>query len=210
MRRDVFATLRRGLDNTVANWHLIAVRVAEMFLFGMIAAIAAIIIIVPIAVSIGIELAHIASPEDLLEAMETLARQWVLLVWIFVAVSVLLIVFVALHAFVEAGCARVYVDGERVAGPGDQGVRARFRVFSMDRWWAGGRDGWWAVFWIYNFAWGLAGLVPPVSPPPPPPLMLVFPGAPPAVATTGCAGVVVTKVLMILGVVVTESGRGHA
>ena len=52
MRRDVFATLRRGLDNTLANWHLIAVRVAEMFLFGAIAVIAAIVILVPIVVSI--------------------------------------------------------------------------------------------------------------------------------------------------------------
>jgi hypothetical protein len=72
---------------------------------------------------------------------------------------------VIIHSFLEAGCARVYVDGDRVAGAEVKGSVSRYRVFSMAKWWAGAVDGWWPVFWMYNIAWGAAGLiilVPPV------------------------------------------------
>ena len=36
------------------------------------------------------------------------------------------------------------------------GPRARFSVFSMERWLAGAKDGWWTLFWIYNVAWAAA------------------------------------------------------
>ena len=210
MRRGVFDTLRRGFDNAVANWGLIVVRIAEMFLFGLIAVIAAFAIVVPILVSIGIQFANITTPDDLVEAMFTLMQQWMLLVWALVAVGVLLIVFVALHSFVDAGCARVYVDGERMAGPAVEGPRTRFRAFSMERWWAGGRDGWWQVFWIYNFAWGLAGLILLIPLIPTLLFMLVFRESPPMVITTGCIGLLLTGMLMILVAIVTGMWTNRA
>lgn len=210
MRRDVFQTLRRGFDNTVANWGAIVVRIVEMFVLALITVIAAIAILFPIFISIGIKLAEIRTADEMVEAFDTLMRQWVLLVWILVAVSVLLIVFVALHSFVEAGCARVYVDGERVAGPAAEGARSRFRVFSMERWWSGGRDGWWQVFWIYNFAWGLAGLILLLPLIPTLVIMLVFRESPPVLITTGCIGMIVTMLLMIAVFVVVGMWTNRA
>jgi hypothetical protein len=80
----------------------------------------------------------------------------------------------------------------------------------MDRWWAGGRDGWWSVFWIYNFAWGLAGLILLIPLIPTLILMLLFRESPPAIITTGCAGLIVTMLLMILVMIVTAMWTNRA
>ena len=203
MKRGVFDTLRRGADNSIANWQVSLIRFLEMFLFGVITIIAVIAILVPIFVSVGVHLANLNDPDDLAKAMMSLLEKWVILVWIFVAVSILLLIFIIIHAFVEAGIARVLIDADRVAGPEVTAPRQRFRVFSMQRWMAGAKDGWWEVFWIYNLAWGLAGLlllIPLI------PLALVIllmretPG--PAVAV-GCVGLVIFAMFAILIALVT-------
>jgi hypothetical protein len=62
MKRNVFDVLRRSLDNTIANWGLVVVRLVETLVFVAIIVLAAIAVFVPIAVSIGIEIGQIATP----------------------------------------------------------------------------------------------------------------------------------------------------
>lgn len=198
MKRGVFDVLRRAVDNTIANWQLILIRLGEMLLFGILAVITLVAALLPILVSVGIELSKITTPDDAAQAMFALMEKWILLVWVFVAISALLLVFIAVHAFVEAGCARVYVDAERIAGPAMTGLRSRFRIFSMERWVAGAKDGWWTLFWIYNVAWGVAGLILLI------PLLPTLLGAimlreqPPVALTISCVGLALTVLLMFV------------
>lgn len=204
MKRGVFDVLRRGVDNTVANWQLVLIRIGEMLLFGVLTVITVIAALVPILVSVGIELSQINTPDDIADAAFALMNKWILLVWVFVAISVLLLVFLAMHAFVEAGSARVYVDGERIAGAGMTGPRSRFRVFSMERWLAGAKDGWWTVFWIYNLAWAAAcvilliPLLPTILG-----MLLTFRDQQGATVAIACAGLAVTVLLLIVVGVLT-------
>ena len=204
MRRGVIDTLRRGLDNTVANWPLVLVRLAETVLFIALAIGAVLVIVLPILVSAGIDLATMDERDEIEGAMLALMNRWMMLVWIFLGVSVLLLLFVAVHAFVEAGAARIYVDGEKIAGAALEGDRNRYRVFSLERWLAGGRDGWWPVFWIYNVAWGLLGLFLLIPLIPTVLLMLVFHESAPAVAAlSGCFGVIAMLMLLLVGGIAT-------
>lgn len=198
MRRGVLDVLRRGLDNSIANWPLILIRLGATLLYGMIAVIGAIAIIVPTLVSVGIRLQNIASPDDIEGMIEILLRQWPIFVWIVVGIMVLLLVFIAIHSFVTAGCARVLVDGERIAGPALEGPRTRYRLFAMDRWMAGGTSGWWTVFWIYNLAWGVAGLIMLIPLIPTIVLMFVFHEEPQAALGIGCLGLAVTLLLIMI------------
>lgn len=197
MKRGVFDILRRALDNTIANWPLILIRLGEMLLFGIVAIVAVIAAVAPILISVGIELSKINTIDDLEGAAFALMSRWILLVWIFVAISVLIVLFVAMHSFVEAGSARVYVDAERAAGPAIQGPRSRFGVFTMERWLSGAKDGWWTLFWIYNLGWGVAGLILLIPLLPTIAGMLLFREQPPAAVATGCIGLVLTGLLLI-------------
>lgn len=198
MKRNPFDVLRRGLDNTVANRGLIVVRLVETLVFAAIAVLTVLVVLIPIAVSVGIEFSQISTPEDVESALLNLMQKWILLVWVFIALSIVALIYVALHAFVEAGCARVYVDGERMAGPMMEGERSRFHVFSVERWYTGAKDGWWTVFWIYNFAWGVAGLIFLIPLLPTLIVTLVFRDTPAVAITGGCIGLVVTVMLMIV------------
>ena len=42
MKRKVFDVLRRGVDNTIANWQLVLIRLGEMLLFGIMSVVAVI------------------------------------------------------------------------------------------------------------------------------------------------------------------------
>jgi hypothetical protein len=200
--RGVFDVLRRGADDTLANWPLLLIRLAEMVLFVLLTILTVIITLVPIFVSVGIELSKIATAEDIGNAGLALMSKWVLLLWVFVAICVLLLIFLAIHGIVEAGSARVYVDAERVAGPAMEGHRSRFRVFSIDRWLAGAKSGWWTVFWIYNLAWSAAALILLIPLLPTIAGMLLLREQPPAAVATGCVGLVITGLLlMVVGAV---------
>lgn len=203
MRRGVFETIRRGLDNALANWGLIVVRVVEMFILVAITIAAVLAMVVPVLVSIGIGIAELTTAEDVQTAMMTLMEKWTLVVWIFAGILLLTIVLVALHSVVEAGCARVLIDGDRMAGPEVEGPRARYRVFSMQRFWAGARSGWWTVFWIYNLAWSVAGVVLLLPLLPTLVLTLVFREEPTVAITAGCIGLVLSGMLMIVVGIVT-------
>ncbi|HUP49190.1 MAG TPA: hypothetical protein VNA04_10415 [Thermoanaerobaculia bacterium] len=160
MRYSATEVIRRGFENMVANWPLLLIRIAEGVLLMIVAVAAIVAAIVPVAVSLGLNAASAQNPEDLAELMVgVLADRWMVILYLFAVATILLITFVAVHSFVEAGSARVYVDGERAAGATPQARRPQFRMFSMERWLGGGKQDWWPVFWIYNVAWGAAGFV---------------------------------------------------
>jgi hypothetical protein len=198
VKRGAFDVLRRGADNTVANWPLLLIRFGEMLLFGILSIVTVIIALVPILVSVGVELSKLSTAEDLENAGLALMGRWMLLLWLVVVFLLLTLLFLAVHAFVEAGSVRVYVDAERAAGPVVQGPRARYRVFSMDRWMAGGKEGWWTIFWIYNLAWSAAALILMIPLLPTIAGMLLFREQPPAAVVTGCIGLLVTGLLLIV------------
>ena len=197
MKRGVFDVLRRGLDNTIANWPLILLRLGANLLYGALAIGGAIAILIPTLISIGIRFENIASPDDVASALEILLQQWIIFVWIFLGITLLTLVILLVHSFVTAGAARVTVDADRAAGPAIEGPRSRYRVFSMERWLAGATDGWWTLFWIYNLAWGAAGLILLIPLIPTILLMLAFREDERIAVATGCLGLVVTLLLMI-------------
>lgn len=205
MRRGILDTLRRGLDNALANWGLIVVRLVELVVIVGITIAAVLAMVVPILVSIGIRIADFGTltPDEVESTMLTLLERWSLLIWIFLGMLLLTIVLVALHSVVAAGCARVQVDGDRMAGPAVDGPRSRYHAFSMARWWAGAKDGWWTVFWIYNLAWGVAGLIFLIPLLPTLVLTLVLRENEPVAIGIGCLGLVVSLMLMIVVGVVT-------
>jgi hypothetical protein len=198
VRRGVFDILRRGFDNTIANWPLSLIRFIEAFVFIALAIAGVIVILAPILVSIGIHLTDLDTPEDLENAMALLLTKWAMLIWIFLGVSVLLLVFLLIHSFVVAGSARVAVDADRVAGPELTGPRSRYAVFSVERWLAGGRAGWWPVFWIYNIAWGLASLVLLIPMIPTFLIVLLFHEQEAVIVLAGCFGLLAAVMLMIV------------
>ncbi len=158
--RSTTDTLRRALDSTLANWQLIAIRIAENIVFIMIVIASIVAAIVPIAVAAGISNFDVKSSENPGVAIATMIVQhWMLLVYVLAIVTVILVLLIAIHSFVEAGNATVFVDAERAVGRATTTRREAFRAFAIDRWLQGGRASWWAVFWIYNIAWGIAGLV---------------------------------------------------
>jgi len=155
--RNTTDVLRRGFDSTLANWPLIAIRIAESVLFVMIVVASIFAAIVPVGIAASFSTFRNADePSEAIAAFVT--EHWPLIVYIFLVVLIVTIVLIAIHSFVEAGSARVFVDAERNA-TGDAPKRDAFRAFNMDRWMQGGRASWWTVFWIYNIVWGIGGLI---------------------------------------------------
>lgn len=146
MKRNAADVLRRGFEITVANWPLLLIRITEHILFFILAIASVVAIVVPIAVSAGLGHFEI-DPDNPNGAAGIIAQalidHWPLLLFILAIITIVLIVFVALHSFVQAGSAEVYLAD----------------AFTVDRFMAGGKRGWGPVFWIYNIAWLYAGVV---------------------------------------------------
>lgn len=206
MRRPATEILRRGFENALANWPLILIRVAEGIVMIGIVIAAIVAAIVPLAVSIGLSHTTVDNPADAAEAiLDIFAAHWLVLLYIFFIVSFVLLLMIVIHSFVAAGCALVYVDAERRVAALAVPTRNDFRAFSGERWMTGGKDGWWPVFWIYNVAWGVGGLIMMA------PLVVVIVamlalrgvGTGAAIAA-GCFGAVVSGMFMILVAIVTN------
>lgn len=151
MKRNAFEVVRRGFDNAVANWPLVLIRVAEAVVLVGIAIGAIIAAVAPILVSAGLGNFDMGDPQNIAEFFATLViEHWVLLLYIFGLAFLILGVLIAVHSFFEAGAARVYVDAEHTAD---------LRAFTVERWFRGGRHGWWSLFWIYNLAWSVGCIV---------------------------------------------------
>jgi hypothetical protein len=210
VRRGVFDLLRRGFDNTVANWQLSLIRFLEAFLFIAITIGAALVIVVPILLSIGIQITDLDTPDEIESAMMSLLTRWMMLIWIAAGITVLLLIFMLVHSFVEAGCARVVADADRIAGPELTGPRNRYRIFSMDRWLAAAKQGWWTVFWIYNGVWAVAGLFMLIPLVPTVIVIFAFRHEEGLAVLTGCLGLLVSILFMILVVIVAAIWSNRA
>jgi len=203
VKRGVIDTLRRGAENAIANWPLAAIRFAEVVMFGIIAVAAVILSLIPLLVHLGIVFRDVQSSEEVAAVIGTLLERWTLFIWFGTGVLVMLIVFVLIHSYVEAGCARVFVDADRAAGPAVAGPRQRYRLFSMDRWLAGAKEGGWKVFWIYNLAWSVAALILLIPLIPILVLLLVLRENPAAAAGIGCLGLIVFLIFaVVVGIIV--------
>ncbi len=191
----------------VANWPLLAIRIAETVLLVLIGIAAAFAVIVPILVSIGFDMALWSSQpaaDTAEQVLGIIAAHLLLIVYILVIVTLVLLVLVAIHSFVVAGCVRVYVDAEkknaRVALP----PRSEFHTFSGDRWFEGGKREWWPVFWIYNIAWAVGGTLMLLPITILSVVVLLLRETPAAVIAIGCAGLMFSIVFMLLVAVVTN------
>jgi len=152
LKRTVIDTIRRGFENTLANWPVILIRLGEVVVLALLTIATIIAAVVPIAVSAGLSQLDLQRPEDAAQIFATLfIEHWILIVYLLLLFFAIFGVLIAVHSFVEAGSAQVFIDGERVPG---------FRAFAFDRWMLGGRKGWWPVFWIYNIAWSVGLLLP--------------------------------------------------
>jgi hypothetical protein len=202
VKRGIIDTLKRGGENALANWQLSLIRFIEIFAFCALAVLGIIIALVPLLVSLGIRLTEIHTPDDMESAMRTLLQEWPAFVWFFAGMFLLFVVFVLVHSYVEAGCARLFVDADRAAGPATTGPKGRYRVFSVSRWFAGAREGGWRVFWIYNLAWTVAALILLIPLIPVAALMFVFRGNPAVSAGVGCLGILVVLLFgIVLGLI---------
>lgn len=159
MKRNVTDVLRRGFDSTIANWPVIALRIAESLVFAGIIIAALLAAIVPAVVAAGLSKDDIINSADPGGAViEWLIGHLILFAWLFALGFLVLGVLIAIHAFIEGGATQIYVDGERKAAKHPASIRDAFRAFSIDRWLAGGAASWWRIFWIYNLAWSV-GLI---------------------------------------------------
>lgn len=156
MKRNITDVLRRGLDTTIANWPVIVLRIAESLVFAAIAIAGILAAIVPAIVAAGLSADEVMNSADPGGAVvEWLVSHLMLFVWIFALAFIVLGIMIAIHSFVEGGSARIYVDGERAAAKRAGAVRDDLRVFTFDRWLAGGAASWWQIFWVYNLAWSV-------------------------------------------------------
>ncbi len=143
----------------LANWPLIAIRIAENFLLVLLFFGSIIAAVVPLGIAAAFSNFDLRNAEGPAEAIAAVVvDHWPVIVYVMLIATVVMIVLLAIHAFVEAGSARVFVDAER-NGTAVVRTRESFRTFNMDRWLAGGRASWWTVFGIYNIVWGIGGLI---------------------------------------------------
>ena len=188
MKRNPFDVIRRGFENAMANWPVILLRIAEGLIMVGIVIGAVFAAVIPVVVAAGLshfDANNIDSASQFFA--ELVIGHWMLLLYLLLLATLLLGVLIGIHSFVEAGSARVYIDGERAPG---------FRAFAFDRWLAGGRERWWAVFWIYNLAWSVGGLI--VLVPPVITIVAMFlVSENGARIVVGCAGLAFTVLLMI-------------
>ncbi|HSN68092.1 MAG TPA: hypothetical protein VLV48_02540 [Thermoanaerobaculia bacterium] len=149
--------IRRGADNVLANWPLLLIRIAESVAMIVITLGILIGAVVPIvAASVGGSLTDLfdgtMDPERVLRSISPFLILYVILVF-----SVVMLVAVVVHSFVQGGIVGCYLAGERAAPPG--AARVDFRVFTPELWWSEGKRNVWRFFWIYNVIWGAWSLV---------------------------------------------------
>jgi hypothetical protein len=202
VKRTVTDIVRRGFDQTVANWPLIMFRIAESILFFAIVIGCVVAIVVPFLVSLGLaglDFTKGDAPEQVMQKL--MAGGAVLILYAIGLTTVLLFFLVLIHSFVQAGITRVFVDSERAAGPLPV-PRERLRLFDADRWIAGGRAFWWRVFLIYNIAWTVAGAIMLVPMVVLLAVILLFKETP-AVIALGCFALVITLFVVFVIAVLT-------
>jgi hypothetical protein len=142
---------------TIANWQVIVLRVAETLLIAAIVIASILAAIVPAIVAAGLSRNDITnSPDPAGAVIQWLLGHLMLFVWMFALAFLVLGIMIAIQSFFEGASARIYIDAERAAAKRPPSVRDDFRVFTINRWLAGGAASWWRIFWLYNLAWSVS------------------------------------------------------
>ena len=204
MKRNVTEIIRRGFESVIANWPLLLIRIGEG-IFAFVLIIAAIVAaVIPLLMSLGVQKFDPKTPEDIAEfILSIFTDHWMIFVYLFLLMTFVLLVYVAVHAFVEGGSARIYVDAERANKAVPQPGRQQLRVFTADRWIKGAKQAWWSVFWIYNIAWGVGGLIMLAPMIVVAAMMLIARDSPAALVGIGCVGGAFSFLFMFLVLIVT-------
>jgi hypothetical protein len=195
LRLSATDVLRRGLDNVLANWPVLLLRLAQTVLMAVIFLGFFLAAVAPIVVSLGININEWQT-FDPTTFGDWLAAHWGVILWLLFLLSIVITLAMAIYAFFQAAAATIYVDGERTArAAGDPG-RLAYRVFTFERWFAGGVRHWWRVFLVYNIAWflgAMAILLPMLA------VALLMMAAGPAGLVIGCITVPFLAILIIGG-----------
>lgn len=195
MKRPITDVLRRGFESAFANWPLVALRIAENVLFGLLIIASLIAAVVPLLVSIGLSGFSVDKPEETAANIGTaLIEHLAVFLWIFLGALALVLLLLVIHSFVMAGCAQIFVDAE--------GSKGSMKVFRMERWLAGGARSMWRVFWIYNIAYGsttaivlLPAVISIAG-------MLAFRDTPAMIACFGCFGLAAIAFLLLIALII--------
>lgn len=192
---------RRGMESALANWPLVLIRIAEgiatlVLVFGLV--VAAVIPIVFAGVTGS--LAEVFSDPEAMQRLLLDLSPFAVLYAIGV-VTLILVVAVVVHSFVQAGVIGIYVIADRRAPEGSPS-RADFRAFEPELWWAEAMRHGWRFFWIYNVIWGAFGLVLLLPLLALVLLLVVAPEHPAALAVTCLGTVAVMLLAMVASVVV--------
>jgi hypothetical protein len=160
LKRSLTDVLRRALVSTLANWPVIVARIVEtVAVFGVVI-LAIVACVVPVVVSAGLSQWKVPEGVNPSEAVWAILGEHALLVaYLFVLLFAIAGVLLAIHSFVEAGAARIFIDADRAAPETGDPQRAQFAVYTNERFFAGARAAWWRIFWIYNGTLGLFGLI---------------------------------------------------
>ncbi|HEX8153571.1 MAG TPA: hypothetical protein VF698_10615 [Thermoanaerobaculia bacterium] len=198
MKRSPFDILRRGFDNVLANWPLLIVRLGEAAALVVAGLTLLALAALPAIAYVGVTaLPQFDSLEDVAGLAPLLLGYWGVALYAIVAASVVLMILVAVHSFVEAGMLRIYVDGERAAGAMVEAPRDLYPRYSWDRFRAGAKAGWLTIFWIYNAIWGVWGMAVLIPLLPTLAGVLLLRDEPQTALGVGCVGIAIAILVMI-------------
>ncbi|MDX1582329.1 MAG: hypothetical protein R3338_01895 [Thermoanaerobaculia bacterium] len=148
--------IQRAFESTIANWPLLLIRVAASVAMTVVVLIA-VIPIVFFAIYSG-TMSGIESVTTSADMLEWLWRNAIVVAALLVAITLIVAVAIAIHAFVSGGVAGVFLDADRAA-PREAWTRAQLAAFTPDRWLGHATRTWWPIFIIYNLTWGIWFLV---------------------------------------------------
>jgi len=206
LKRSATEVIRRGFESTLANWQLIVIRVVESLATGVLLVATILAIIVPIVASAGIsDWTPRADTEPSQAVLDLVVAHFNLIFYVLLVIVFVFGLLIAIHAFVTAGCAAVFVDAERNAADQAQPTPEVLRAYTAERFFAAARGGWWRMFWLYNATWSVGALILLI------PIVPILLGTiafsqrdnlPGAIATGGCGIAVIVLAAIPIGFVI--------
>lgn len=148
--------IQRGFDSTIANWPLLLIRVAGSVAITLVV-LAAIIPIVAFAIYSG-TMTGIESVTTTAAMIDWLLSNAVIIAALFLVLTLILAVAIAVHSFITGGVAGIFLDADRIA-PREQWTRRQLAAFRPDSWMRHGLQTWWKIFIIYNLTWGIWSVI---------------------------------------------------
>src|SRR5688572_21195243 len=112
-----YSAIQRGFDNAVANWPLLLIRIAENVALMVLIVLGILVVVVPIGLTGAFFDDLVAeNPEELFQTL--MSKALLPALFAILVFSVILILALAIHSFIQAGVIGVYAEGERQAAHG--------------------------------------------------------------------------------------------